>query len=262
MTHGAPTLIDTHAHLDFPQFQGRLDAVVRRAAESGVGHVLTVGISLDTARAALDIAGRFPSVSAAAGIHPNESGEHFREFADLRRLFDAGGFVAVGETGLDFYRARTARDVQQEAFRAHLELALEKNLPVIIHVRDAYDEALRLIDSLTAATKGVFHCFSGSADFAREVVRRGFLVSVAGQITFKNAGDLRAAVAAVPIESLLVETDCPYLAPLPHRGKDNEPAYVRFTAEKLAEIKGVSFDEVARATTANAKRLFGIVMPL
>jgi TatD DNase family protein len=255
---GEIALVDSHAHLDFPEFEGRLEKVLARAAEAGVGHVITIGISYETARKALEIAARFPDVSAAAGIHPNEAAAHFGEFEALARLFETEALVGVGETGLDFYRNRTPAAVQEESFRAHIELALARDLPLVIHVRDAYEEALRVLDASRKMPRGVFHCYSGTAEFAREAVARGFFISVAGQVTFKNADALRAAVATVPLERLLVETDCPYLAPAPHRGKDNEPAYVRFTAERIAEVMGVPFEEVARATTANARRLFGI----
>jgi len=252
------TLVDSHAHLDFPEFAGHLDEVIARANATGVGHILTIGISYETALAALDIARKYAGVSAAAGIHPNEVGAHFERFPELVKLFETEPLVAVGETGLDFYRNRTPAEEQKEAFRAHLELALERDLPVIIHVRDAYEEALKALDSLARMPRGVFHCFSGAAEFAREALDRGFFVSFAGQVTYKNAEDLRAVAGAIPVGRLLVETDCPYLSPVPHRGKTNEPSYVLHTAEKLAGLVGVPYDDFARATTANAWRLFGI----
>ncbi|GAI99624.1 unnamed protein product, partial [marine sediment metagenome] len=164
--------------------------------------------------------------------------------------------VAVGETGLDFHGEYTPADMQRVAFAKHIELALSNDLPVIVHVRDAYDEALKVIDSFDAPPRGVFHCFSGDAAFAREVLKRGFFVSIAGQVTFKNADKLRSVAADLPLGRLLVETDCPWLAPVPRRGKTNEPAFVRHTAEKLAECMGSGLADVARATSANAWRLF------
>lgn len=258
MTAAKPTLVDSHAHLDFPQFEGKLDGVLPRARDAGVTHVLTIGISYETARAALDIARRFPNVKAAAGVHPNEAGCEFADFGKLAKLFRSEPLVAVGETGLDYYRNRTPAAEQKSAFRAHIELALERDLPLVLHVRDAYADALSMLDSMPGMPRGVFHCFSGDAALAREVLARGFFISFAGQVTYKNAEALRAVVKGVPVGRLLVETDCPYLAPVPHRGKDNEPAYVRFTAEKIAEVMGVPFADVARATTANAWRLFGL----
>lgn len=255
-------LIDSHAHLDFPQLVEQIDAVVARARAAGVGHIVTIGTSYEAALVSLDIARRFPNVHAAAGVHPNYVAEKLGGFADLRKIFDTAPLVGVGETGLDFYREHTPHEAQEKAFRMHIDLALEKDLPLIIHIRDhaegAYNAALAVLDSLPRMPRGVFHCFSGTAEFAREAIARGFYVSFAGQITFKNAEALRAVTATVPLNRILVETDCPYLAPVPYRGKDNEPAFVKHTAEKVAEILGMPFEAVARATTENAKRLFGI----
>jgi TatD DNase family protein len=257
-------LVDSHAHLDFPELAGRLDAVVERANAAGVAHIVTVGTSYEAAVTALGIARRFPCVSAAAGIHPNYVAEKLAGFDDLRRLFDTEPLVAVGETGLDFYREHTPHADQEAAFRLHIELALDKDLPLVIHIRDAqgaaraYDRALEILDAAPRMPRGVFHCFSGTTQFAREAVARGFLISIAGQVTFKNAEALRATVATIPLERLLVETDCPYLAPVPNRGKDNEPAFVRHTADRVAEILATPFETVARATTDNARKLFSI----
>ncbi len=258
MTAPQTTLVDSHAHLDFEDFRGRLDEVIARANEAGVTHILSIGTSYETSIAAVGIARRFDCVAAAAGIHPHYVAENFDEFGQLEALFDNEPLVAVGETGLDFYRDVSPRKDQREAFRAHIDLALERDLPVIIHVRDAWDEALEVIDATGSLPRGVFHCFAGDADFAREVLERGFFISVAGQVTFKKADELREVVSELPLGRLLVETDCPYLAPVPKRGKTNEPAYVRLTALAVAECMGVGFADVARATTANAWRLFGI----
>lgn len=258
MTAPQTTLVDSHAHLDLEEFSGHLEGVIARANEAGVNHILSIGTSYETSITTIEIARRFDCVSAAAGIHPHYVAERFGEFGRLKALFDDEPLVAVGETGLDFYRDASPRGDQCEAFRAHIDLAMAKDLPLIIHVRDAWDEALEVLDSAGGAPRGVFHCFSGDADFAREVLERGFFISVAGQVTFKKADDLREVVSALPLGRLLVETDCPYLAPVPKRGKTNEPAYVRLTAQAVAECMGVGFTDVARATTANAWRLFGI----
>jgi TatD DNase family protein len=257
MNAQAPALADSHAHLHFPEFEGTVGEVIERALAAGVERILTVGTSYEEAVKSLDMARRHPALSVAAAVHPNYVKDKYGGFEVLLRLFDAEPFVAVGETGLDFHWNYTPPAQQEKAFRAHLDLALEKNLPVILHVRDAYERTLEVLDSLERMPRGVFHCFSGTAEFAREALDRGFYISIAGQITFKKADALRAAAATVPLDRLLVETDCPYLAPLPHRGKTNEPAYVRFTAEKLAEVLGVAFAEVARATTANFHAVFG-----
>jgi len=258
MRPGPPPLVDSHAHLDSPEYRGRLAAVIERARDAGVSNILTVGTSLASTLEALEISRRHPHVAAAAGVHPNYVAEKGGEFDAVADLFESRPLVAVGETGLDFYRDYTPPDLQRQAFRRHIELALARDLPLIVHVRDAYDETLEVIDEFDPPPRGVFHCFSGDADFAREVLERGFFMSFAGQVTFKNADDLRQVAAETPLGRLLVETDCPYLAPVPRRGKTNEPAFVRFTAEALAECTGEDFEDLARATTANAWRLFGI----
>ena len=191
-------------------------------------------------------------------MHPNEAGAQFKDFGLLAKLFETEPLVAVGETGLDFHHHFTPVEEQKKAFQAHLDLALDRNLPVILHVRDAHKETLEILDGLQRMPRGVFHCFSGTAEFAREALERGFFISVAGRVTYKNAEDLRKVVKGLPVGRLLVETDCPYLTPMPHRGEDNEPAFVRFTAEKIAEVMGMPFADLARTTTANARRLFGI----
>jgi TatD DNase family protein len=249
-------LIDSHAHLDFPQFEGQLDAVIERARAAGIERIVSIGTTYEGALRTLDIAASYPNVSPAAGVHPSYIVEGFARFEELAKLFETAPFVAVGETGLDFYRMHTPAAVQENAFRAHIELALARDLPVIIHVRDAYEDALRVLDSTPKMPRGVFHCFSGTAEFAREGLARGFYISFAGQVTFKNADALRTVAATVPMERILVETDCPYLAPVPHRGKDNEPAFVRHTAEMIAKLKGVGIGIAAAQTAANAKALF------
>ncbi len=252
------SLVDTHAHLDFPEFEGRLEQVIAAAEESGVSNIISVATTYESARATLEIARRFPRVSPAAAIHPNYVAEKFGDFGPLAALFDREPFVAVGETGLDFYRDYTPPEEQKAAFRAHIELALARDLPLIVHVRDAYDEALRVLDEFETAPKGVFHCFSGDSRFADEVLDRGFFISIAGQVTFANAAPLREVVAGLPLGRLLVETDCPFLAPVPRRGRTNEPAWVRYTAEAVADCLGVPFGDVARATGVSARRLFGV----
>lgn len=253
-----PYLVDSHAHLDSRDFERQLDDVIARARQAGVVAVLTIATSYDETHRSLEIARRYDAVSAAAGIHPNYAAEKFDRFADLAALFETEPLVGVGETGLDFYRDYAPRDMQEHAFRAHIELALERDLPLIIHVREAHDETLAVLDSYREMPKGVFHCFSGTADYAEEVLKRGFFISIAGNVTFKKADSLRAVAAAVPLGRLLVETDSPYLAPVPKRGRTNEPAFVHYTAQKVAECLGVPFEDVARSTSANAWRLFGV----
>lgn len=256
MTDAHSPLIDSHAHLDFPDFEGCLDEVISRALDAGVTGILTIGTTYAAAIQAIEITGRYDCVFAAAGIHPNYVAEEFGRFEELAALFETKRLLAVGETGLDFYRDHTPRNMQLDAFKAHINLALERDLPLVIHIRQAFDEALAVLDSCGGMPTGVFHCFSGTASFAREVLKRGFYISIAGQVTFKKATDLRNTVAGLPLDRLLVETDCPYLAPVPNRGKPNEPAFVHHTAAKVAECMGLAFHDVANATTTNASRLF------
>ncbi len=253
-----PGLVDSHAHLDSEVYHGRLTDVLKSARAAGVTHILTVGTSLESALQAISISERHPEVAAAAGIHPNYIAEKGGDFNAVAALFDSAKLVAVGETGLDFYRDFTPRKAQHDAFRRHIELALSKDLPVIVHVREAYDEAIEVIDSFEKPPRGVFHCFSGDAAFAEEVLKRGFFISVAGQLSYRKADSLRAVAAGLPLGRLMVETDCPYLTPVPHRSKTNEPAYLALTAEVLAGCIGESLEDTARSTTANAWRLFGM----
>ena len=255
---GTHTIIDTHAHLDFEEFDGDRIETVARAAAAGVSDIITIGTTLAGAIKTLEIASKSENVHAAAGIHPNYVAENFGEWSELAALFERNIFVGVGETGLDFYRDHTPKSMQIAAFKEHICLSLERNLPLIIHCRDAYEEVIAAIDGFENMPRGVFHCFGGTTDFAAEAVKRGFLISFAGQLTFKKSDALRETAASIPIESILVETDCPYLAPAPNRGKRNEPAFAVHTAAMLAEVHGVSYARMAQALSANARRLFGI----
>jgi len=254
-------LIDTHAHLDGNRFADDLDAVVARAEANGVATILTVGCDLESSRAAMAIAARYPEIYAAVGIHPHDAVTVDADaLAELRRLAETGTkVVAIGETGLDYYRDRSPRDRQREAFRVQIRLARELDLPLIIHDRDAHDDVVGILREENAgAVGGVLHCFSGGMDMARHCLEMGFFISFPGTLTYPNNEPLRDVARALPIDVMLVETDCPYLAPQPWRGKRNEPAYVRATAETLAEIKGLTLEDVARVTSLNAFRLFGI----
>ncbi len=254
-----PVLIDTHTHLDFDQFDADRNNVIYRAKQADVAGMITIGIDLDTSLKAMEIAEQYTNVFAAAGIHPHDAGEAKDEDLErLRELYQHPGVVAIGEVGLDFYRNLTKPDIQRKTFRFFLELAKELDLPLIIHTRDADNEILSILrEKGKRGWRGVFHCFSGDVKMAEQVLDMGFYISFTGNITFKNSNS--AAVAKhIPVERLLVETDCPFMAPVPHRGKRNEPAYVQFVAQRLAEIKGVSFENLARTTTKNAVELFGL----
>lgn len=254
-------LIDTHAHLDNGQFSQDFDQVLERAAAAGVSQILTVGCDLASSRASLELARNYPQLYAAVGIHPHDASQaDAAGLAELRRMLAADSkIVAVGEIGLDYYWDRSPRPVQAQAFRDQLALAKEVGLPVIVHDRDAHDDVLQILkDSEARDVGGVLHCFSGDLAMAKAVLDLGFYLSFPGTITYPNNAQGREVVRGVPIESILVETDCPYLAPQAHRGRRNEPAYVTQTAAMIAEIKGLTPADVARITTLNAWQLFGL----
>jgi TatD DNase family protein len=256
-----PNLIDTHAHLDSGQFAADIEEVIARAHENGVSHMVTVGCDLESSRRSIEIAKSHTGIYASVGIHPHDAGQATDEGLEiLRRLIrEEGKIVAVGEIGLDFYRDRSPRDVQRLAFRRQIRLAREVGLPVIVHDREAHDEVLQILrDEEAAAVGGVLHCFSGDTAMARSCIELGFHISFPGTITYPKNEAVREVVRNIPVDHMLVETDCPYLAPQGRRGKRNEPAFVRQTAEMIAEVKGLTVEDVARITTLNAYNLFGI----
>ena len=256
-------LIDTHAHLDDEQLAPDLDAVIARAKAAGVVTIVAVGTTLETSRQAVQLAHNHTIVRAAVGIHPNYAAQasagDWQSVVDLSR---EPRVVAVGETGLDRFRTDTPFEQQVDYFERHLGLARERALPVIIHCRDAEPDVLHCLSAAAGAgpVRGVMHSFSGQAATAARCLELGLYISFAGQLTFKNRkfDALREVARLVPLDRLLVETDSPYLAPEPHRGERNEPAYVRLTAERLADLRGMTFAELAAATASNARRLFGI----
>ncbi|HZS03120.1 MAG TPA: TatD family hydrolase [Chloroflexota bacterium] len=253
-------LVDSHAHLMDPAFAGEVDAVLERAAAAGVQTIVCVGYDLDSSRAAIALAATYPNIFATVGVHPNYLAAAPPDWlSQVRELARAPRVVGIGETGLDYYRTYTPPDRQRHGLQAHFDLADDLGLPVVIHCREAETDLLAALAARPAGrgARGVLHCFSGSAATMEAAVAAGYYISLAGTVTFKNAAGLRAVAAAVPAERLLVETDCPYLSPMPHRGQRNEPARVRLTAACIAEARGESFDAVARQTTANAARLFG-----
>ena len=259
--------IDTHAHLSYPDFAADLAAIVERAEAAGVNQIIGIATDLETARRTLEIAGRFGGVYAALGLHPNDAAKvSLTDVKELARLTAEPKVVAVGETGLDFYReAKTdpaLRQKQKDLFWAHLELAEDRHLPVVIHNRSAAGDLLEILRAHAGGLPkewrpwGVMHCFSGDEKLAFDCIELGLLISYTGVLTFKNAAVLREVARQVSLDHVMLETDAPYLAPVPHRGKRNEPAYIPLIAEVLAEIKGITVAEVAAATSANAHRLF------
>ena len=251
--------IDTHAHLEMEAFDGDRDAVLARAAAAGLTAIITVGTTLPDCEKAVALTRLYKPVYAAVGIHPHEVKEIDAGTYDaLRVLARQEKVVAIGEIGLDFFYDLSPREVQLRRFQEQLDLAEELDLPVIIHDREAHPEILEILRPRKGRLRGVLHCFSGDSAMARECLDLGFHLSVAGPVTYRKADQLRAVAREMPLERLLIETDAPYLAPQPYRGKRNEPAYVVETARYLAEIRGMPVDELERQTTANARRLFGI----
>lgn len=256
-------LIDSHAHLDSDDYAGELDAVISRARAAGLERIVCIGLwrAPGSFGNAVELATREPGFfSATAGVHPHECARVPEE--DWRRLEDLScdpRVVAIGETGLDFHYDHSPRPVQEASFRRSLAIARNCEKPVVVHVREADAACARILrEQGVPSSGGVIHCFTGDAAAARTYLDLGLFISVAGVVTFKTADAIREAVKLVPRDRLLVETDCPFLAPIPHRGKRNEPAFVVETARKVAELWGATVEDVAAATTRNARRLFGI----
>lgn len=257
-----PALIDSHAHIQGEEFAQELEAVVDRARDVGVEKIIVVGGAgdLSSNEAAVGLARSFSGLFATIGMHPHDAKDvGDLELAKLRVLVREPGVVAVGETGLDFYYDHSPRQLQVELFSRFIRMARDTGLPLIVHNRAADREVAELLRGEgEGEIRGVMHCFTGSYESAREFLEMGFYLSFSGILTFKNAGLLRDVARRVPLDRILVETDSPYLAPVPHRGKRNEPAYVRLVAEAVAGVRDVSLDEVAEATSRNAQELFGI----
>lgn len=254
-------LIDTHAHLDEQSFDVDRDDVVARALQAGLLNVVTVGVTLESSRRSVELAGQYPAVFAAVGIHPNYSSQaQPDDFAAIEQLTVHGKVVAVGETGLDKYWDFAPLDVQTDYFRRHIELSQHIGKPFIVHCRDSESETLAALQSAAKGGKlnGVMHSFSGDSALASACLELGMHISFAGMVTYKRNDELRQVAKEVPLDRLLVETDSPYLSPVPLRGKRNEPANVVHTARCLAEVKGISLGELADVTTRNARRFFSL----
>lgn len=255
-------LVDSHCHLDFPDYAGQVDQVVERARAAGVDVCLSIGTELKRFAGVKAIAEKFPNVWCSVGVHPHESEKEALDGeAALVREAAHPKVVGIGETGLDYYYEHSPRGPQQANFRFHAAAARKTGLPLIVHTRDADDDTIAILQEEMGkgAFTGLIHCFTGTQKLADAALELGLFISVSGIATFKNSGTLRDVIKTVPLERLLVETDAPFLAPVPHRGKTNEPAFVVHTAKVLAELKGVSPDELARATTGNFFRLFSKV---
>lgn len=251
-------IFDTHAHYMRSDFGEELDTLLADLPSKNIERVLAIGVELESSIEEIELAERFDFIYAAAGIHPG----HVREIpenweSELRALLKRNKVVALGEIGLDYhYEDGAPKELQREVFIKQLEIARELDLPVVIHSRDAMGETLEILKEYKP--RGVMHCFSGSAESALEVVRLGLYIGFTGVLTFKNSKKAWAACEAVPLDRLLLETDCPYMAPVPHRGERCDSSMLKFTAEKMAELKGVSTDEIIKITLENGKRLFGL----
>ncbi|HHZ01597.1 MAG TPA: TatD family hydrolase [Tissierellia bacterium] len=252
--------MDSHAHLDDKRFNKDRDEIIRYLHDDGIEAVLNPGADLKSSKKAVEIAEKYPNIYAAVGCHPHdtkymddETMNIFRELAKSKKV------VAIGEIGLDYYYNNSERDVQKKWFREQIRLAKELDLPYIVHDRDAHEDLLRIMkEEHYDGARGVLHCYSGSVEMAREFIKLGFYISLAGPVTFRKARVPKLVAKEIPFDKLLIETDSPYLTPEPFRGKRNEPMYVRFVAEEIAEIRNVSLDEVAEKTNQNFKTLFNI----
>jgi TatD DNase family protein len=281
-------LIETHAHLDYPEFAADFDDVLQRANQAGVGRIITIGTSVQSSRRGLNLAEKYPGIYAAVGVHPTYAGRAGEDvITPLRELAKSSRVVAIGETGLDYHHLpsveaakkknvqvfnalQSGTEEQMEAniedgaykskqadlFQQQLDLAVELRLNVIIHQRDAWDDTLEILRDYGRQISGVFHCFGGTLEQANKVLDLGHLISFTGIVTFKNGAAVRAVATQVPLDTFMVETDCPYLAPAPFRGKRCEPAHTRLVAESIAAARGISLEEIARATTATAEEFF------
>ena len=281
-------LIETHAHLDYPDFAADLDDVVRRANEAGVTRIITIGTSIESSRRAVELAEKYPSIYAVIGVHPTYAGQAGEDaITPLRELAKNPRVVAIGETGLDYHHLPSVEAAKQknvqvfnalqsgteeqleasiedgaykskqaDLFEEQLDLAVELRLNVVIHQRDAWDDTLQILRDYGREISGVFHCFGGTLEQADEVLGLGHLISFTGIVTFKNGASVRQVAAKVPLDAFMMETDCPYLAPVPFRGQRCEPAYTRLVAESIASARSISLEEIARATTATAEEFF------
>lgn len=251
-------LIDSHAHLEMPDFRRDLNEVLQRAQDSGVQFIFTVGTEQRDWKRALEIAQSYSWIYAILGVHPHNAKEiDEKTYSILKNLCKHEKVRAFGEIGLDFFRNHSPRNIQLQRFREQIALARELKLPIVVHDREAHQETLEILRSEKGwENGGVIHCFSGDAEMAKACIDMGFYISIPGSLTYKNAGPYHEMVKKLPLDSLLIETDAPFLTPVPFRGKRNEPGYVRYTAQKIAEIKQVPFEKVAEATTQNALKVF------
>jgi len=256
-------LIDSHCHLNFPEFSSDLKVVLARAKENGVEVMLTVNTQLSEAQTLQAIADQYPEVFCSVGVHPHDASAYVNGYEDdtllnqIKRLAGHPKVIGIGETGLDYYYNQSSQQDQISSFTSHILASIDLNLPLIVHTRNADEDTIACLKEVgQGQAKGVFHCFSGNNHLAIQALDLGFYISFSGILTFKNAAPLRQIAQEIPLDRILVETDAPFLAPVPYRGKRNEPAYTRYTAELLANLKGLSYSVVQAATTKNFFTLF------
>jgi TatD DNase family protein len=249
-------LVDSHCHIDFPDLAANLDEILTNMREHGVGRALCISVNLENFPGVLALAESHPNIYASVGVHPDYEQVHEPGVEELAELASHPKVLAIGETGLDYYRLKGDLEWQRQRFRNHIRAARQTAKPLIVHTREAAEDTLRIMAEENAAEAGgIMHCFTENLEVARRALAMGFYLSFSGIVTFKNATQVKEVARAVPLERILIETDAPYLAPAPHRGKTNQPAYVKFVAEEIARLKSITFEEVAEATTSNFERL-------
>ena len=250
-------IFDTHAHYDDEQFDADREELLNSMAEQGVGTIVNVSASYPSCEQVTEMVQKYPFMYAAVGVHPDHVGELNEEtFVRMKKLFANDKVIAVGEIGLDYYWDNESHDLQKAWFIRQLELARELDLPVLIHSREAAADTMDIMKEHAEGISGVIHCYSYSKEMAREYVKMGFYIGVGGVVTFKNARKLKETVVEIPLTSIVLETDCPYLAPEPNRGKRNNSAYIRYVAEEIAKIKGITYEEVVAQTDENARQMY------
>jgi TatD DNase family protein len=253
-------LFDTHAHLNAIQYEEDIVEVIERAKSENVSHIVVVGFDKDTITKAMELIEQYDMIYAAVGWHPVDAIDMTNEDLNwIKDLCSHPKVVAVGEMGLDYYWDKSPKEIQKEVFRKQIQLAKEVQLPIVIHNREATEDVIKILKEENASeVGGIMHCFTGSLEVAKQCMDMNFYISFGGPVTFKNAKKPKEVAKEIPMDRLLIETDCPYLTPHPFRGKRNEPSYVKYIAEQIAELKGLSVEEVAKTTSDNAKKLFGI----
>lgn len=252
-------LFDSHAHLDDEKFADDREAVIARAKENGVTHIINIGADMESSARSVALASQHESIYAAVGVHPHEAEKVVAaDYDQLAEWTELDKVVAIGEIGLDYYYDLSPRDLQKEVFIRQLDVARQMHMPIVIHDRDAHGDTMAILKREGKGLIGVVHCFAGSLEMANELIKMGWYIGCDGPVTFKNAAKLPEIMTKIPLERLLIETDSPYLTPVPLRGKRNEPAYVRFVAEHIATLRGISGEELAKVTTKNVCDLFHI----